>query len=166
MDHPQAQRASRTGCEIAVRTRVLATLKNYLGDYGPAQWFRPPELVLTWTAVPATKGRVKTLVVSEPRRGAVPAINIVFGKDGLHASQVLSDIEKSKIVPFIQSLIIPDDLRANGCRVEIEITGEQGNTRRTARRTAVEDAIREAFDAAKQNLSWRPCFRSSATPAP
>ena len=162
MDHPQAQHASRTACEIAVRARVIATLKNYLGDYGPAQWFRPPELVLSWTAVPATKGRVKTLVVSEPRRGAVPAISIVFGKDGLHASQVLSPTEKSKIVPFIQSLIIPDDLRAHGCRLEIQIAGEEGNARRTARRTAVENAIREAYDSEKQNLSWRPDFVDDA----
>jgi hypothetical protein len=155
-DHPHAQRASRTPCEIAVRTRVLATLKNYLGDYGPARWFRAPDLVLSWKSKPEVKGRTKTLTVEDPRRGDVAPITITFGASGTHATQTLSTTEKAKITPFLQSLLTPDDLRAHGCRVEIQITGEQGNTRRDARRKAVEDAVKEAFDAEKADISWRP----------
>jgi hypothetical protein len=157
-DHPEAQRDERSACEIAVRTRVLATLKAYLGDYGPVAWFQPPALVLSWIDAPATTGRTKTLVVKEPRRLAIPAINLVFGPDGTHSSVVLSATEKAKIAPFMRSLLTPADLRANGFRVEIEITGETGNARRNTRRTAVESAVREVFDIEKRNFSWEPDF--------
>lgn len=157
-DHPEAEVDARTGCEIAVRTRVLATLKAYLADYGPVAWFQPPTLVLSWSDAVAITGRTKTLVVKEPRRLAIPAVSLVFGPDGTHASIVLTATEKAKIAPFIRSLLTPADLRANGFRVEIEITGEFGNTRRDARRTVVEAALREAFEAEKRPFAWKPDF--------
>jgi hypothetical protein len=157
-DHPEAQAGARTACETAVRTRVLATLKAYLADYAPVEWYKPPTLVLSWTDTPAIKGRTKTLTIKEPRRLAIPAVDLVFGPDGTHASVALAALQKNKIAPFIRSLLTPSDLRANGYRVEIEITGESGNTRRGTRRTVVEAAVREAFDAEKQAFSWQPAF--------
>ncbi len=157
-DHPEAQNDARSACETAARTRVLATLKKYLADYGPVAWFQPPALVLSWADAPATTGRSKTLVVKEPRRLDVAAINIGFGSDWTHASRTLSTTEKAKIAPFVRSLLTPAELRANGYRVEIEITGETGNARRDARRTAVEAAVKEVFDAEKGPFSWKPDF--------
>ncbi|MFO0586478.1 MAG: hypothetical protein U0441_03000 [Polyangiaceae bacterium] len=155
-DHPESEANQRTACETAVRARVLTTMKTYLSHYGPERWFRPPTLELSWVKKPEEKGTTKTLKVREKRRGA--PLTLTFAKAVVHATSVLVSTEKAKIQPFIQGLLDADDLRANGCRLEIEIEGEEGNDRRAARKKAVEDAVTEAFEAEKEAFSWRPAF--------
>lgn len=159
-DHPESEKDNRSECEAVVRDRVEKTLKKYLAHYGPDVWYRPPDLEMTWKKKAEQKGTTKTLTILEKQRGA--SLVISFEKDIVHAKKELVATEKNKIKPFLQGLLVPTDLRNNHCRLEIEIEGEEGNDRRKARRKAVEDAVKEAFDAEKKPFSWRIGFVDDA----
>ncbi|MEZ4296203.1 MAG: hypothetical protein R3B70_14625 [Polyangiaceae bacterium] len=162
-DRPHAQRDQRTPCEAAVHARVRATLKNYLTSYAPAEWRAAPTLEpIAWVGVAETKGRTKTLVVTAPARLGHASLSLTFGPSGTHARSTLTNTEKAKIAPWIRGLLDGDALRADELKLTLQIAGETGNMRRTARRTAVETELRAVFDQEKVPVSFKPAFVDDA----
>ncbi len=159
-DHDEAHAVDRTGCETAVRTRVVATLKSYLSSYAPAEWREEPTLATPfgWKAADETKGKTKYLVVTATSRPLAVPLTLTFGPSTFHASTTLTVTEKGKIDVWLADLLRPDELRAHGGRLTLELEGETGNTRRSDRRDAVTAALTESFDRLKARFSRKPAF--------
>lgn len=160
-DHPVAQALQRTPCETVVRTRVEDTIEDYLADYGPREWWKPCDLQVTFTFVvkPTVDGKTKTLRLQETLRNAHAAVDVTFGPDGLHASSALSTTAEQTVKVFAWNALTA--AVGAGLRVvslNFEITGESGNARRTARKDAMEQAIRDELAARNVAVSWRPTF--------